>query len=218
MLPAVAGVAEVGLLGMGAGMDAGAGAGDASSSDREDFVQTVVDVLEDVLVTIIEGVRERPGVAGALLAGLAGVVAGTWLAARQSRPKLGTVRVKDARARRRHGLHAAGVRATGRGGGGRRRPAQGCQERLPAGGQVGGAARQAVGALRLAGGARGGAAAAGAARAAEPDRALLRRRPRRAPAPQAPEVLSPAPRPTDDRTGRSLVAACPPRVPARHGA
>ena len=56
-------------------------------SDAEDNTfQLVIDQLEELLVTIIEEVRARPGVALAIGAGLVGAFVGTWLATRRREP------------------------------------------------------------------------------------------------------------------------------------
>lgn len=52
---------------------------------EQSTMQLIVDQLEEVLVTIIEEVRQRPGVAVAILAAVAGAVVGSMLAARASR-------------------------------------------------------------------------------------------------------------------------------------
>jgi uncharacterized membrane protein YeaQ/YmgE (transglycosylase-associated protein family) len=46
-------------------------------------LQLVIDQLEELVVTIIEEVRERPGIALALVAGVVGAVVGSWLARRK---------------------------------------------------------------------------------------------------------------------------------------
>ena len=43
--------------------------------------QLVIDQIEELVVTIIEEIRERPGVAAAILAGLLGAIIGSMLAA-----------------------------------------------------------------------------------------------------------------------------------------
>lgn len=45
-------------------------------------LQLVIDQLEELIVTLIEEIRERPAVAAAILAGLVGAIVGTVLAAR----------------------------------------------------------------------------------------------------------------------------------------
>lgn len=53
-----------------------------SKSDGEQGVmQLIVDQLEELVVTVIEEIRERPGVAAAILAGLIGAIVGSMLAA-----------------------------------------------------------------------------------------------------------------------------------------
>ena len=59
---------------------------DSASGDSEDFLQRVVDLAEDLLVTLIEAVRERPQVAAALAAAVVGAAIGTALAG-VTRPK-----------------------------------------------------------------------------------------------------------------------------------
>jgi hypothetical protein len=49
------------------------------------MLQLVIDQLEELTVTLIEEVRERPAVAVAILAALAGAVTGSILAARSNR-------------------------------------------------------------------------------------------------------------------------------------
>ncbi len=48
-------------------------------------MQLIIDQFEELLVTIIDEVRQRPGVAVAILAGVAGALVGSMLAARLSR-------------------------------------------------------------------------------------------------------------------------------------
>jgi hypothetical protein len=47
-------------------------------------VDLIVDQLEELVVTIVEEIRERPGVAAAILAAIVGAVIGSVLAARAS--------------------------------------------------------------------------------------------------------------------------------------
>ena len=51
------------------------------SNAEQSVMQLIVDQLEELVVTIIEEIRERPGVAAAILAGLLGAIAGSMLAA-----------------------------------------------------------------------------------------------------------------------------------------
>jgi hypothetical protein len=52
-------------------------------SDVEDSTfQLVIDQLEELVVTLIEEVRERPGIALAVVAGVVGAMLGSWLARR----------------------------------------------------------------------------------------------------------------------------------------
>lgn len=55
------------------------------SHAEESVMQLIVDQLEELVVTIIEEIRERPGVAAAILAGLLGAIAGSMLAASLAR-------------------------------------------------------------------------------------------------------------------------------------
>jgi len=52
---------------------------------EQSTMQSMIDQLEELVVTIIEEVRQRPGVAVALLAAVAGALVGSALAARASR-------------------------------------------------------------------------------------------------------------------------------------
>jgi hypothetical protein len=49
-------------------------------------LQLVVDQIEELIVTLIEEIRERPAVAGALLAAVVGAIIGSALAVRARRP------------------------------------------------------------------------------------------------------------------------------------
>jgi hypothetical protein len=57
-----------------------------SADESRDLVKTITDQMEELLVTAIEGVRERPAVAVALFAGFVGAFVGVILA-RALRPK-----------------------------------------------------------------------------------------------------------------------------------
>lgn len=58
-----------------------------SYGDRS-TLQLVIDQLEELIVTLIEEIRERPAIAGALLAAVIGAMLGGALAARgRSRPR-----------------------------------------------------------------------------------------------------------------------------------
>jgi uncharacterized membrane protein YeaQ/YmgE (transglycosylase-associated protein family) len=57
----------------------------SKSNGEQSVMQLVVDQLEELVVTIIEEIRERPGVAAAILAGVLGAIAGSMLAASVSR-------------------------------------------------------------------------------------------------------------------------------------
>jgi hypothetical protein len=48
-------------------------------------MQLIIDQLEELIVTIVEEVRQRPGVAVAILAAIGGAVIGSMLASRASR-------------------------------------------------------------------------------------------------------------------------------------
>ena len=48
--------------------------------------QLVIDQLEELVVTIVEEIRERPGIALALVAGVLGAMVGSWLARRNRAP------------------------------------------------------------------------------------------------------------------------------------
>jgi hypothetical protein len=51
------------------------------SNGEQSTLQLIVDQLEELVVTIIEEIRERPGVAAAILAAVVGIVVGSMLAA-----------------------------------------------------------------------------------------------------------------------------------------
>ena len=51
------------------------------SNVEQSTLTLIVDQLEELVVTIIEEIRERPGVAAAILAAVVGVVVGSMLAA-----------------------------------------------------------------------------------------------------------------------------------------
>jgi hypothetical protein len=57
-----------------------------NSSVDESTFQLVMDQLEELAVTVIEEVRERPGVAVAIFAAIVGAVLGTGLARRRRAP------------------------------------------------------------------------------------------------------------------------------------
>lgn len=61
-------------------------AGMQDSEAEDSTVQLVIDQLEELVVTVIEEIRERPGVALAILAGLVGAVIGVRLATRRREP------------------------------------------------------------------------------------------------------------------------------------
>ena len=52
---------------------------------EQSTLELIVDQLEELVVTIIEEIRERPGVAAAILAAVVGAVVGGLLAARAGR-------------------------------------------------------------------------------------------------------------------------------------
>jgi hypothetical protein len=51
------------------------------------MMELIFDQLEELIVTLVEEVRERPSVAAAIVAGLVGAVVGSALAARASRSR-----------------------------------------------------------------------------------------------------------------------------------
>jgi uncharacterized membrane protein YeaQ/YmgE (transglycosylase-associated protein family) len=53
----------------------------SQSEGEQSVMQLIVDQLEELVVTVIEEIRERPGVAAAILAGLLGAIVGSMLAA-----------------------------------------------------------------------------------------------------------------------------------------
>src|ERR1051325_10409708 len=55
------------------------------SHAEQSVMQLIVDQLEELVVTIIEEIRQRPGVAAAILAVLLGAIGGSMRAARLSR-------------------------------------------------------------------------------------------------------------------------------------
>jgi uncharacterized membrane protein YeaQ/YmgE (transglycosylase-associated protein family) len=55
------------------------------SGADQSTMQLVIDQLEELIVTIIEEVRQRPAVAVAIMAGIAGALIGGWLASRMGR-------------------------------------------------------------------------------------------------------------------------------------
>lgn len=67
------------------------------SEVEDSTVQLVIDQLEELVVTVIEEIRERPGVALAIVAGLIGAIIGTRLATRRREPA--PARVVRAKAR-----------------------------------------------------------------------------------------------------------------------
>jgi hypothetical protein len=48
---------------------------------EQSTLQLIIDQLEELVVTIIEEIRERPGVAAAILAAVVGIIVGSTLAA-----------------------------------------------------------------------------------------------------------------------------------------
>jgi hypothetical protein len=63
------------------------GAASMQDSDVGDSTfQLVVDQLEELVVTLIEEIRERPGVVIALVAGVVGAMIGSRLAGRRAKP------------------------------------------------------------------------------------------------------------------------------------
>jgi hypothetical protein len=67
---------------------------------EESTLQLVIDQLEELVVTVIEEIRERPGVALAIVAGLIGAFCGAKLAARMSRHRAMAPRRVARKARR----------------------------------------------------------------------------------------------------------------------
>ncbi len=53
---------------------------------EDSTLQLVIDQIEELVVTVIEEVRERPGIVMALAAGLLGALVGIRLAGRRNRP------------------------------------------------------------------------------------------------------------------------------------
>jgi hypothetical protein len=66
----------------------------------ESTLQLIIDQLEELVVTVIEEIRERPGVALAIVAGLVGAFVGARLAANMSRRRTIAPRRVAHRARR----------------------------------------------------------------------------------------------------------------------
>lgn len=60
-------------------------------------LQLVMDQLEELVVTLIEEIRERPGVAAAIVAGIVGAIVGSALAARGRRNSVSRRAVRSAR-------------------------------------------------------------------------------------------------------------------------
>src|ERR671932_615247 len=74
--------------------DAGRG-----SDFEQSTLQLVIDQLVELVVTLIEEIRERPAVAAAILAGEVGAIVGTFLAARAVRGRPSAPRRAARRAR-----------------------------------------------------------------------------------------------------------------------
>ncbi len=68
-------------------------ASDGGSNVEQSTTQLVVDQLEELAVTIIEEIRERPAVAAAILAGVVGALIGIALAAGFGRRRSPTRRI-----------------------------------------------------------------------------------------------------------------------------
>jgi hypothetical protein len=60
---------------------------------EDSTIQLVVDQVEELIVTLIEEIRERPGVAAAIFAALVGIMIGSALAKRGRRKRAVTERV-----------------------------------------------------------------------------------------------------------------------------
>ena len=56
-----------------------------NSNAEQSTLQLVIDQVEELVVTLIEEIRQRPGVAAAILAAIVGIVLGSLLAARFGR-------------------------------------------------------------------------------------------------------------------------------------
>jgi hypothetical protein len=56
-----------------------------NSNVEQSTLQLIVDQIEELIVTLIEEIRERPGIAAAILAAIVGIVLGSMLAARVGR-------------------------------------------------------------------------------------------------------------------------------------
>ena len=67
---------------------------------EQSVMELIVDQLEELVVTIIEEIRERPGVAAAILAALLGAIIGSMLAARIGRRQGRPARAVKTRARK----------------------------------------------------------------------------------------------------------------------
>src|SRR5437764_6374598 len=72
------------------------------SSVEESTLQLIIDQLEELLVTVIEEIRERPGIALAIFAALMGAFVGSRLARRMTRRRA-SAPVRVARRARRVG-------------------------------------------------------------------------------------------------------------------
>lgn len=59
--------------------------GSTPDQPSDDVFQLVVDTLEEIAVTVLEGIRERPGLALTLIAGVAGALVGLVFAAGKAR-------------------------------------------------------------------------------------------------------------------------------------
>ncbi len=60
---------------------------------EESTLQLLMDQVEELVVTVIEELRERPGVAAAIVAAVVGVIVGSVLAAKANRRSSSTRRV-----------------------------------------------------------------------------------------------------------------------------
>ena len=82
----------------------------SQSNADQSTMELIIDQVEELIVTIIEEIRQRPSVALAIVAAIAGAVAGSMLASRVSRRRV----APKAREIRKRGMReAADLAATG---------------------------------------------------------------------------------------------------------